>query len=93
MQEVVESEMARPLEVDDDYIQGYIQESMLSAKRLEKDTECHLTNVQKLKQIVLSGEDLRMRNRRYKDKLANMRGIEAYELHPLMLKCRRCKLA
>ena len=76
MQEVVESEMARPLEVDDDYIQGYIQESMMSAKRLEKDTECHLTNVQKLKQTVLSGEDLRMRNRRYKDKLANMRGIE-----------------
>ena len=76
MQEVVESEMARPLEVDDDYIQGYIQESKMSSKRLEQDTDCHLRNVQKLKHTVLSAEQLRMRNRRYKDKLANMRGVQ-----------------
>ena len=76
MQEVVESEMARPLEVDDGYIQGYIQESKMSSKRLEQDTDCHLRNVQKLKHTVLSAEQLRMRNRRYKDKLANMRGVQ-----------------
>ena len=76
MQEVVESEMARPLEVDDDYIQEYIRESKDSSKRLEQDTDCHLRNVQKLKHTVLSAEQIRMRNRRYKDKLANMRGIQ-----------------
>ena len=75
MQEVVESEMAKPLEVDDDYIQGYIKESKNSTRRLEQDTQCHLRNVQKLKETVLRGENLRMRNRRYKDKLSMARGV------------------
>ena len=75
MQEIVESEMGRPLEVDDDYIQSYITESKNSTKRLQNDTECHLRNVQRLKETTLEGENLRMRVRRYKDKLALARGI------------------
>ena len=75
MQEIVESEMGRPLEVDDDYIQSYITESKNSTKRLQNDTECHLRNVQRLKETTLEGENLRMRVRRYKDKLSLARGV------------------
>ena len=59
MYSVVESEMQRPLEVDDDFIQKYTNDARKDYERLERDTRHHIDIVAKLKKELLQKEDQR----------------------------------
>jgi hypothetical protein len=76
MYSVVESEMQRPLEVDDDFIQKYTNDARKDYERLERDTRHHIDIVSKLKKQLLEKEDQRRRYVEYKIKR------EAYGLTP-----------
>ena len=76
MYSVVESEMQRPLEVDDDFIQKYTSDARKDYERLERDTRHHIDVVAKLKKQLLEKEDQRRRYVEYKIKR------EAYGLTP-----------
>ena len=68
MYSVVESEMQRPLEVDDNFIQRYTQDARRDYERLERDTRHHIDVVTKLKKDLLQKEDNRRRWITYKAK-------------------------
>ena len=69
MYSVVESEMQRPLEVDDDFIQKYTNDARKDYERLERDTRHHIDIVAKLKKQLLEKESQRARYVNYKLKL------------------------
>lgn len=69
MHSVVESEMQRPLEVDDDFIQKYTNDARKDYERLERDTRHHIDIVAKLKKQLLEKESQRARYVDYKLKL------------------------
>jgi hypothetical protein len=66
MYSVVESEMQRPLEVDDEFIQKYTNDARKDYERLERDTRHHIDIVAKLKKELLQKEDQRKRYVNYK---------------------------
>ena len=68
MYSVVESEMHRPLEVDDDFIQKYTNDARSDYERLERNTRHHIDIVAKLKKQLLEKEDQRKRYVNYKIK-------------------------
>mgnify|MGYP007072030504 CR=1 FL=1 len=76
MYSVVESEMQRPLEVDDAFIQRYTKGARRDYENLERDTRHHIDIVTKLKKDLLQKEENRRRWVTYKEKR------EAYGLTP-----------
>lgn len=68
MYSVVESEMQRPLEVDDDFIRQYTEGARRDYENIERDTRHHIDIVTKLKKELLQKEDNRRRRVAFKAK-------------------------
>jgi len=68
MQQVIQEEQSKPLEVDEAFIAEYKEKEARENKRVAKEMKAHLQNVRRLKEQAAKREDIRMRNLAYREK-------------------------
>ena len=73
IQSVIESEMQRPLEVDDSFIEKYRNDLNAEQERVAKDTQHHLDIVSRLKKDLIEKEHTRQRQALYKQRRSQLR--------------------
>lgn len=68
MQQVVEEENAKTLEVTDEFIRHFEEEERREEERLEREVECHIRCLQRLQRELVAREELRKRNTIYRQR-------------------------
>jgi len=71
MQQIIEDEQAKPLEVDNEFIKEYERREALEEERLDSEVQRHISCLKNLRQNLKKREETRNRNLKYKiDKAA-----------------------
>jgi len=71
MQQIIEDEQAKPLEVDNEFIKEYERREALEEERLDAEVQRHISCLKNLRQNLKKREETRNRNLKYKiDKAA-----------------------
>jgi hypothetical protein len=73
MQQVVEEEQSKPLQVNEDFIRRYEDKERKEEARLEAEVERHIFSLKKLKTNLLEKEDKKRRNVEYREKKEELR--------------------
>lgn len=68
MQQVIQEEQGKPLEVTEDFIRDYQAKEAIDDHRVEKDMKRHMTNLKRVKDNFEQRADLYQRNQAYKEK-------------------------
>jgi hypothetical protein len=77
MQQIIEEEQNKPLEVNEDFILNYEKREREEEERLEEEVQRHIESLQKIKQNLRNKEEVRRRTIVYREKrkaLQNSRG-------------------
>ncbi|GBG31756.1 Hypothetical Protein FCC1311_079812 [Hondaea fermentalgiana] len=68
MQQVIQEEQGKPLEVTEDFIREYQGKEAVEDHRVEKDMKRHLTNLKRVKENFEQRAEIHQRNQTYKEK-------------------------
>jgi hypothetical protein len=66
MQQIIEDEQAKPLEVDNEFIKDYERREAIEEERLDAEVQRHISCLKKLRQNLKNREETRNRNLKYK---------------------------
>lgn len=73
MQQIIEEEQSKPMEVTSDFIQKYQEDERREDNRKDAEVQKHIESLQNLKKLLKHREDMRQRQMRYREGMATLK--------------------